>query len=1215
MRVASLASCYYLAPAMPEVRPAGAVPETHMALRTVYAPDVVGVDRLFLIAVEAPPGAPDLLVTVPDSVRLFDRTPSGAKAAVHRFYFRAQYPAERIEIRISLPAASGEAARSEIIVPLQIWSFEELRQFRRLGDVALPRRWPLGEALPELKQGRTVTTDAEIAALKGDPGPAPVWLEQPDDAIWAMQPDSTIPRWHWVNLPLGCPVHGTDIYRTQPYYPWEKELSLPWSWKIRCPVGGELYPSNDFGRGDMTGGAFADDGIGGGCLHDSRHYGFIAEICQAYCHQMLRVAPECARGYLATGDERYVHKALVAFCRLAVEYAYLATMTHHRHRNSVQQVERLGQSRFGEGPFLEASGFTVYCIDQPGYQWSHAEAYDRIFPAIDRDREIIPFLQAKGFPVKTHADVRRFIEENLFAVWMQGSMDGACHSNEPFEQRGLARTAEVLNYARGSDFMDWLYDGDGKMRVFVPNAYFRDGAPYESTGGYNGMHVSALGPIVDSIEHLRQLRPELYPEARYPALSKSRRYRAIFDFDMETVTIDRSFPAIGDTGSHPAYRKLARITWQSGGAGAFEHAYRLFRDPKFAWALVHHPGWEPSVNFPFTRAEMEREAAKWPDDWNDRSSLHDGYGLAILRGGRGDQKRALWLRYGRARSHTQDDLMDIGLQGYQGVLLSHMGYPRNWGYWEHCWMTHNVARQLPFATMTAQARLFAEAGPVRLTEARAEGFVDQVDAGNGYQRLPGHWQSRSVALVDAGVDQFYAVDFYRIAGGKEHWWCFHAQEGELATISRLTTAPLVSSKRRENSGLSLDRQQSGTLAGPDVPYGDPGWLKENGCTLNQYGWNGPMFGFAHLYDVERGPSDGGWSADWALKNADGLHLRLTVPEAKGAEVVLCDGRSPAGGSPYEMKWVLIHRQGRAPVKTQVLSIIEPYVETPVIREARSLKLSGEDESGFTASGCVLHLADRTDTHLFAGDVSHEHRAERGLRFQGRYGFLSEQGGVPIALSLVAGTRLTRGKIGIRLSEAVFAGIITRVDRPSETITVAPGWKGAGSSVPFDPAAIVGATIFIGSGDRSSAYRVLAARAVPEGLELRLDQDSRIGTGRVTGVEEFEVKTATPFPLHRFRYYEGARLVNADRTAEYRLIEVRSERAALIDRAEHPRLTRARLAREFPAGIWFDVYDYGVGDRVTWSYAVSITRTSEGIYRVESPVPVRVTLPPGCRVEE
>src|SRR5690242_11986181 len=112
-------------------------------------------------------------------------------------------------------------------------------------------------------------------------------------------------------------------------------------------------------------------------------------------------------------------------------------MTHHRHRNSGQQVERRGQSRFDGGPFLEANGFTVCGLDPPRYPSSPAEAYDGIFPAIDRATEILPFLQRKGFAIKTHEDVRRFIEENLFAAWMQGSMDGACHSNEPYPQRGF----------------------------------------------------------------------------------------------------------------------------------------------------------------------------------------------------------------------------------------------------------------------------------------------------------------------------------------------------------------------------------------------------------------------------------------------------------------------------------------------------------------------------------------------------------------------------------------------------------------------------------------------------------------------------------------------------------------------------------------------------------------------------------------------------------
>src|ERR1051326_6448424 len=77
-------------------------------------------------------------------------------------------------------------------------------------------------------------------------------------------------------------------------------------------------------------------------------------------------------------------------------------------------------------------------------------------------------------------------------------------------------------------------------------------------------------------------------------------------------------------------------------------------------------------------------------------------------------------------------------------------------------------------------------------------------------------------------------------------------------------------------GLSLTRQDGGTLAGADVPYGDAEWLKAHGCTLSSYGWAGPMFGFAHLYIVERARPEGVWSADWALKNAAVLHLRLTV---------------------------------------------------------------------------------------------------------------------------------------------------------------------------------------------------------------------------------------------------------------------------------------------------------------------------------------------------
>ena len=192
---------------------------------------------------------------------------------------------------------------------------------------------------------------------------------------------------------------------------------------------------------------------------------------------------------------------------------------------------------------MRSSGFNTYPIEQPGQLRTHAEAYDRIFPAIDQDQEIIPFLRKRGFDVETHEDVRRFVEENLFAVWMQGIMDRACTTNEPGEQEAIVHAAIVLNYARGTDFVDWLYDGAGRMRVFVPNDYFRDGSPYESTGGYNSAHVVHLTPVVGAMEQLRRLRPDVYTDARYPPLSKCRRYRHIFDFCMDKVLQHKLLPS------------------------------------------------------------------------------------------------------------------------------------------------------------------------------------------------------------------------------------------------------------------------------------------------------------------------------------------------------------------------------------------------------------------------------------------------------------------------------------------------------------------------------------------------------------------------------------------------------------------------------------------------------------------------------------------------
>jgi len=1153
-----------------------------------YQPDILGVERLFLVALRVPTGAPEIAITVPQQVTLLDRTPLPTDRQIRKYYFRTLQPTPQADIIFQHPDGP-------ITISVEIWSFEDLRQFRELKGVQLPRRWPLGQELPELKQSQTLTSEAYTQHLQEQGPPSPHWLEVSDEQIWAVQPDSTIPRCHRLNLGHGCPIHGTEIYKFNAYYPWIKNAARPW--KVECPIGGELYPSNDFAGDDFTSGDFPDDGIGGGYIsQDGIHYGFIGELAQAQAHRALRIAPACADGYLATGDLRYVHKALVAITRIAAEYAYLATMTQHRHRNKQSQVERLGQAPFSEGPCLYRSGFTIYGIEQPIYQGRLAQAYDAIWPAIDQVPEIIPFLRSKGFAINTHEDVRRFIEENLFAVWIQGGFDGSTRSNEPRPAMGMARIAECLNYERGTDIMKWLYYGGEynrcPMRSFVTNSYYRDGAPYEATGHYNGVHLSCLAPLMDSIEHIRSMRPQLYPEHDYPSPTQRRRYKHIFDFSMDTVTLDRSYPKVGDDTYHggggyrlsyPHYVVPARRTWQNGGAEAFEHAYNVLQDPKYAWALANAPAWEPSLGFPYTREQIEAAAAEWPDDWNDASSLHDGYGLAILRSGSAENKRALWMMYGRGRGHVHDDIMDLGLGAYGSEILGCFGYPR--GGWEKSWGTHNLARQFsPYVQMSATAQLFADAGPVQIAEILAQGFENRSSDAGGYAVLEDNWQRRMLALVDVSEDQFYCLDLYRIHGGEQHWWSFHCQEGDFTT-----------------QGLELVKQPAGTLAGPQVPYADKTWIGDHAQadTSVPKARYEPMWIFPHLYNVERATPSGLWSADWELKNSNGLHFRMTIPQANTDQVIITDGKRDGGASPFEMKIVLMHNQDEAaPAKTQIANVMEMYRDAPVIKSVRHLELSGDDEAGFDAYGLVVELNNgRVDTVFAAADPTAVRTTAGGFEFAGRFGLYSEQDGEPVQVVLVGGTRLTKNGRGVLTDAGEYRATITAVDCNTDTITVSP---------PFDnPQTLIGQHIHISNSVRRVSYKVLEAENTQAGTSLRLSLDSLVGTGQVTGHSEHKVETATPFNLSGYRYYHGARMVNAERTANYRIIDVRG--GALIDAQAHPECPAEKLHAEFPIGSWFDVYDYGVGDEVFWPLVVNVTEVGPVAHKAMTTA--RLTLGP------
>lgn len=1108
----------------------------------LYQPDVAMVGRRFMIVLKAVPSEPAVKVTAPTSVQLYDRTRLPTELDQRRFYFRAVAAETGAEITFTLSEASATVA-------VDILTFEQLLQPREVNRIQLPRCWPMGEDLGELKTEHTLLGDAVLTKLEeaqaspDDSG----YGDKADDEFWGIQPDCTIPRWHWVNLKLGCPVHGTEIYRGKAYYPWR--MSLDQRWKVQCPVGKEYYPSNDFANADMTGGDYPDDG--NGWIHNGQKYAFIAVYCQFLCHNAITHCRAPAEVYVKTGDIAAAHKALVALSRMAVEMGYLSVMLNHRYRGNeytAYKTDVLGPPQLKDMRRLRSSGFGVYCIATPVMIENLAKAYDCVWGAADKDPDIVPFLQSKGIDAATGKDVRRFIEKYLFRVAAQGVLDASARSNLPRPQAAMCAIIKLLNYERGTELMDWLYDGEGAMRIFLANFYFKDGIAYESPG-YNRCHVRDVPTIAEDIERIRELRPALFPVATYPPLAGSRRHRNVLESPIDFVCVDRGYPSVGDDGTYPHWAVLPkRVAAPGGDAAAQLHAYRTYHTPTFAWAALQ-AGAKPETAG-LAEPELRAVADKLPADFRDRSMLFDGYGIATLRGGTGANARALWLKYGRFRGHTHEDVFEMGLMAKGNHVLTHFGYPRNWNYWYKTWTTHNTAREVPFKEHMGFPTLFAETDRVHVAEARSEAY-GQTDA--DIIAVPGSFQRRFLALVDISPTSFYCVDIYRLSGGTEHWWAFHCHEGEFRT---------------EN--LDLTPQGQGTLAGPGVAYGDESWLKDRAREF---------FAFPYLYNVQTARPQGVWRADWAIKGSENVHFRLHAFGPTGMELNVCDGKSAAGGSPYEMKFLLARNAGEAPARTQIVSVMEVYQgERPTLVDVRPVPISGgDDREGFAPIALRVTSAARTDTLMVSTDPDVERDVDGGIRFAGRFGLYAERDGKPVDVTLIGGTTLTRNGTGVTLTENTYQGTIAAVDRERQSIVISPA--------PPEPNAMVDSFIFIVNDAHRVAYRVLAAGRVEQGARLDLALDARTGIGQVSGHGDYVVTTPSRFILAKWRYYHGARLVNAAKTVEYRLLDVPGR--AIIDRAVHPDATKARLEQEFPVGSWFEVWDYGVGDNVEWQHKASV----------------------------
>ncbi len=1155
--------------------PLGAALAQENPLRCIQQPIAWFVGQQNRIVIETPADCGELQVSFPEALELFDRWPWRAGDTTQRFYFRALAPLEAGAIRFT----AGDYA---LDLPVQILTWPQALERRSFENWDLPRIFPMdGEDEHKSDMSFLRPEDLEAMRAAGGVDADAIVAGLPDDeTLYYQLGESTIPRAVFVQRqdPKGCPVCGRKIFEGRSaFYPWIID-PVGHPWKVGCPECGRWFPSNDFAAGDMTSGEFPDDGWGYFKPGEQYPYAFIAYYASWY-YTSHHVADLCdlALAYARSGDRRLAKAATLMMFRSAEQYLNLAVNLNMR--------KGLTRAAVWAGQIVPQTDIHIYntwlYIEHNWEVPRHAymcEAFEQLWDYLsDDDPELISFLQAHNHPeIQTMADVREFIETGYFRTVAQACLDRNLIGNLPQGQLATVNSALLLNTPRSHDLVEWALTGGGQLSYFLTNGYFIDGSAFESQG-YNAGHVTNFQQIANVLDRISELNPEQYGDAGLPVLTEDPKYRQLYDFCLDFNLIGRTHAQTGDTGDVCGTDPYGRHLTTDVHPRWFIKPFAQTGDWRYALALWDVNAGAPisQVTDPEMREQITAIVAEHGPDLEQPSNVCDGYGHAILRAGHGDDRRALWVRYGRARGHAHNDMLTIGFEGLRRKLLPEIGYPHSWNWrsqWEGHWAAHYCTHTEGTQTRSrGHCTLMADGPWARVTMALAPDHYD-VDPPDCYQMLPDQRTERMLALIDLDERSSYAVDLSTVTGRDSHWWSFHGPRTEGAMIE----------------GLALQAQNGGTVAGPDVPYGEGGqWQEEHK----------DLAAFAYMYDVSRARTDRPWSIDWPLENYPDVHVRMTCLPLTQTDIALARGRPPGGGKPYELDWAIAHTQGPEPLTSRFFDVIECWEGERPVSAIEPLAAGSEAVAVRVRSG------ERADVVICSPKRA---PAEAdGVATDGSFAVWREIGGEPEALYLVGGRSLRRGEVSLNAEAAEWRGVIEAIDYARRRVTIAPAAD--------YPAALVGRYVRFTNGMSDCMHLITAAENVGDATVLTLALDPRIGEGPVARAADGSVVSGTDLYLAGLRYYHGKTLSNEDGSATWRLAGVNGHTDIWIDTSKHGQVSAAELDEAFADtdgdGIRrFFIYDYGVDDEATVTFAFSLQRGEDGGWRGDVPVPATLTLP-------
>lgn len=709
---------------------------------------------------------------------------------------------------------------------------------------------------------------------------ADYWLGFDHEALSKIITSAEVPRAFDLST-SGCPLHGDTIFTVGGTYPWIIDPKKPL--QVRCPVGGEVYPSNNRAECHHDGmkevyhddSLFVDNGWGWSSP-DGEKFWFVAYANQWTWNKHIGPGlTSLAEAYLLTGNDRYGEKA--------AEMLYLIAKVY-------PSMDYENQSRYGlmmKQQNVRYPGKVLNRIWETRFITGLAVAYDMVWDQIDHS---IALQKMIG---KTGMEIRAFIEANLLEEALEAIGQERILGNFGMHQDALVTLHLARQHAGRDEAIEALINRHSSrfatsgLRYALYNQVKRDGIPYESPG-YNTIWVTQMTKIADK---LTKMEIDLFGE---------KRLKRLIDAPLEMVAIGLYTPDTGDGGS-----VLGGLVGRD--ADIYHIAYNRYREDKYLHWINrseehHYTSFESLFKEPLISIQKlpgNRAVEPMP------SRLFAGYGLGMLNN-KADQT-ALSLTYGMHYSHFHWDFLNFEIFANGQKMMPDLGYPDAMNAFVpgiYSWSTNTISHN----TVVVDAKRQQRNLPGTLHEFADGSFARAIDASSpAYVNVQTY--RRNIIMVDTDNEQSYFVDFFRVSGGTRHDYSLHGPPGEV---------------------LQLDGQWSdtlqGTFAGSTVPVGrmyDNVRLQNEGPQTGYGSYVGS--GFQHLFNLQQLKKGNGMLEYRHIRDKDARLRILLLPDGP-QQVFMADAYDKPRGRNHLVKYLIASRKSddETPLESTFVSLLAPY---------------------------------------------------------------------------------------------------------------------------------------------------------------------------------------------------------------------------------------------------------------------------------------------------